>query len=116
MTHSIITDGNHEAYFRGRKLRGQEIHVPQGYNGVIVKDVGKDKAVSPRFESGDMEGSDGYKGDEELEETRVLNEVGSFTNILVWNHEDVVDGDNAFLKGLSEWIGFAEAVSHVFQE
>ena len=110
MIHSFITDGKFEAYFRGRKLRGQEIQVPQGYSGVIVKEVGKEKAASRNIERGGIEG---YDGDEELEETTVLNEVGSFKNILIWNHEDIFEGDNAFVKGLSEWIGFAEAVSHV---
>ena len=42
----------------------------------------------------------------------MLNEVGSFEKVVIWNHESTVDGDDAFVKGLSEWIGFAEAVSH----
>ena len=55
------------------------------------------------------------EGEEEREEVTVLNEVGSFQNLFVWNHESMVDGDDAFVKGLNEWIGFAEAVSHVLQ-
>ena len=63
-----------------------------------------------------MERVDGFVGDDELEEITVLNEVGTFKNMMVWNHEDIVDGENVFVKGLSEWIDFAETVSHVFLE
>ena len=105
-----MTDRKFEAYFRGRKLRGQEIQVPKGYSGVIVKEVGKEKGTLRNIESRDMEGVDEYVGDDEPEEVTVLNEVGSFKNIMVWNHEDIVDEENVFVKGLSEWIDFAETV------
>ena len=45
----------------------------------------------------------------------MLKEVGSFDKMLIWNHESMVDGDDTFVKGLSEWVGFAEAVSHMFE-
>lgn len=54
------------------------------------------------------------EGEEEPEEVTVLNEVGSFDRVVVWSHETRLDEDDAFVKGLGEWIGFAEAVSHVF--
>ena len=57
---------------------------------------------------------EGEEGEEEREEVIVLNEVGSFEKVVIWNHESMVDGDDDFVKGLKEWIGFAEAVSHVF--
>lgn len=50
--------------------------------------------------------------EEEEEEITVLKEVGSFEKVIIWNHESMVDRDDAFMKGLNEWIGFAEAVSH----
>lgn len=56
---------------------------------------------------------DEKEGEEKREEVTVLNEVGSFEKVVIWNHESMVDGDDAFVKGLHEWIGFAEAVSHV---
>lgn len=105
---SFITVGKPEAYFRGRKLRGHEIDVPQGYRGVIVKEGGKDKSA---FQNTGREYSEGDEGEEEQEEVTMLNEVGSFEKVVIWNHESMVEGDDAFLKGLSEWIGLAEAVS-----
>ena len=108
---SFITDGKLEAYFRGRKLRGRDVHVPQGYRGVIVKEAGKEKTASQNTEKGYLE-QEG--GEEEQEEVSVLNEVGSFERVVIWNHESMVDCDDAFVKGLDEWVAFAEAVSHVF--
>ena len=103
-----IVDGKQESYFRGRKLRGQEVDLPQGYRGVIVKEAGKEKTALQSHEKGDMEGEE---GEEEQEEATLLKEIGSFEKIVVWNHESMVNGDDAFVKGVSEWIDFAEAVS-----
>ena len=101
------------AYFRGRKLRGQEIDVPQGYKGVIVKDSGKEEVASQDTENQCLERE---AGEGEQEEVTVLDQVGSFENVIIWNHESMVHGNDAFVKGLVEWIGFAEAVSLVLPE
>ena len=111
--HSFHTDGKLETYFRGRKLRGQEIGVPQDYRGVVVQEARNEKAAFERIEKADVENEEGYEM-EEQEEITIWREVGSFDNLLLWNHESMIDGNDAFVKGLSEWIGFAEAVSHVF--
>ncbi len=113
--HLYIVDGKPEAYFRGRKLKGREIDVPQGYRGLVVKEAGKEKIAAQNTENGGMKGEEGEEGEEVEEEITVLKEVGSFDKMLIWNHESMVDGDDAFVKGLSEWVGFAEAVSHMFE-
>ena len=77
---------------------------------MIVKENGKEKPALQNAAQGDLEGDE---GDEEQEEVTVLNEVGSFEKVVIWNHESIVDGDDAFVKGLGEWVAFAEAVSHV---
>lgn len=83
--------------------------VPQGYKGIIVKEAGKEKTA---FEKIEKESLEGEGGEEEQEEVTVLNEIGSFERVVIWNHESMVDGDDAFVKGLGEWISFADAVSH----
>ena len=40
-----------------------------------------------------------------------LEEVADFGKITVWGHEAVAELDDAFIKGLGEWITFAEPVS-----
>ena len=105
-----IVDGKLESYFRGRKLRGQEVDLPQGYRGIVVKEAGKEKTALQSHDKGDEEGEE---GEEEQEEATILKEVGSFEKIVVWNHESMVSEDDAFVKGVSEWIDFAEAVSNL---
>ena len=107
---SFVTDGRPEVYFRGRKLRGQEIDVPEGYRGVIVKEAEKEKIAFQNTDKGVLESED---GEEEQEQITTLNEVGSFDKVVVWNHERMVGREDAFMKGLGEWINFAGAVSHV---
>ena len=55
-------------------------------------------------------GADEDDEDDEEEEVRDLREVGAFDKIVLWGHEESVEGDDAFVKGLGEWVGFAEAV------
>ena len=50
-------------------------------------------------------------GEEETEEVKVLEEVGSFNKIMAWGHEALVDGDDAFSRGIEEWTTFSQAVS-----
>lgn len=109
-------DGHPEAYFRGRKLKGREVKVPEGYKGVIVKEGvkegsgaqrGNTERLRRREEAMDESMDD---DDEEEEDVKVMEEVGEFDGFVVWGHENVVDGDDAFVRGVEEWIGFAEAV------
>ena len=81
--------------------------MPEGYRGVIVKTNGTEREVTQPLETGD--------GDEELGEVKVLKEVGSFDKIMAWGHECLVDDDDAFIKGIDEWVGFSQAVSSLYQ-
>ena len=111
---SFIIDEKPEVYFRGRKLRGRELQVPQGYRGVIVKEAGNEMTGFQTLEQGGLENDEGEQREEEQEEITMLNEISAFDKLLIWSHESIVEGNDAFVKGLSEWIGFAEAVSLVF--
>ena len=42
--------------------------------------------------------------------TKILQEVGTFGNVVVWGHETTAETDDVFVKGLGEWINFAESV------
>ncbi|MCJ1454305.1 hypothetical protein MMC28_004657 [Mycoblastus sanguinarius] len=103
---STAADGKLETYFRGRKLRGKEIRVPEGYRGVIVKGDEAERGTDMKNERR-MQREEDEEGEVE---PKTLREVGSFNEIVLWGHESVVDGDDAFVKGLGEWVGFAEAV------
>ena len=57
------------------------------------------------------------EGDEENEAelTKVLEEIGTFDEMIVWGHEQVPEDDDTFVRGVEEWIGFAEAM-HSFED
>lgn len=46
------------------------------------------------------------------EETREVEQLASFDEVMVWGHEATPASDDAYSKGLGEWVSFAEAVSH----
>ena len=112
-----VVDGKLEAYFRGRKLKGREVMVPGGYRGSICSQANKGSEAGEET-TGGCEGNgeelEVDKDDEEIGEegeVQKLEEVASFDEIVLWGHESLVEGDDPFLKGVEEWIGFAEAVS-----
>lgn len=53
---------------------------------------------------------------EEDEEVKILEEIGMFDEVVVWGHEQVPAGDDVFVKGMEEWIGFAETIHGVWNE
>ena len=87
--------------------------MPEGYQGVIVQDAGKERkpkedkvrAMMQECEAGEEE------QDEDQEELGLLEEMGSFENIVVWGHESVAGNEDPFVRGMIEWISFAEVVS-----
>lgn len=119
-----LPDGKLESYFRGRRLRGREVRVPQGYEGKVVKEApngpvgGGDEEEQRRKDSGARgEGEGGGGGeddDEEEEEAKVLGDVASFEELVIWGHEAMPEADDPFVKGVEEWVKFAEAVSQRF--
>lgn len=99
--------------------------MPERYRGVVVREgeEGEERiegggAVGGRREGGGgmEEGDEGMEEDEEEEEeeVKVLDEVARFEELVVWGHESVPEEDNVFVKGVEEWIKFAEAVSFFF--
>ena len=51
--------------------------------------------------------ADGREDDVQLE---VMNEVSSFDKVMVWEHEVLPDAQEAFGRGVEEWLAFAKTV------
>lgn len=47
---------------------------------------------------------------EEEEPVRILEEEAVFQEFTVWGHETIPAADDPYVKGIEEWINFAEAV------
>ena len=120
-----LDSGHLEVYFRGRKLKGKQIPVPKGYRGAVVREglgqagavVQEEKAAINGYKNMDMDmDRDVNMENEGLEaETKVLDEIAEFDEVVVWGHEQIVDSNDGFIKGIAEWIPFAEAVSCLFE-
>ena len=48
--------------------------------------------------------------DEQPEPVKLLEEEARFDEITVWGHDRLPAADDTFVKGIEEWIAFAEAV------
>ena len=50
-------------------------------------------------------------GVEQVMEVKTMEKKASFDGIVIWGHELVPEDDDVYVKGVQEWIAFAEAVS-----
>ncbi|KAE8146313.1 ribonuclease H-like domain-containing protein [Aspergillus avenaceus] len=90
------------AHFRGRKLRGRRVAIPEGYEGVVALPTDR---VIPPTQSGVNDGND-----EAVEPVKVLEKQATFNDYVVWGHELIPAADDSFVKGVEEWVKFAEAM------
>ncbi|KAI4165416.1 MAG: hypothetical protein LQ342_000825 [Letrouitia transgressa] len=101
-------DGTAESYFRGRRLKGKEVNIPEGYRGVVIKQ-GKNQRI-PVKPTGDLPKDEDADADvSEMEEVGTLEELAEFDATMLWGHESVVELDHFLFKGTGEWIGFANS-------
>jgi Ribonuclease H2 non-catalytic subunit (Ylr154p-like) len=56
------------------------------------------------------DGNDMAEDGEEPESVKILKEEAKFDEIMVWGHDRLPAADDTFVKGIEEWIAFAEAV------
>lgn len=105
-------NGARTTYFRGRKLRGRTVKVPEGYQGYVLEKTENVAPQKPQVppQSHALEDEDG--GDEEEPAgVKVMEQKGNFDEMVVWGHEVVPEAEDEYVKGVGEWIAFAEAVS-----
>ena len=93
------------AYFRGRKLHAKKLKVPKGYRGVVISSTDRILPKPAQDPTEDEEDS------EEVPEVMVMEEQSEFEDIMVWGHEALPDDTaDPYVKGIEEWIAFAEQV------
>lgn len=102
------TDGTRTAHLRGRKLQGKALKVPDGYEGVVLQKTDRVMRAAPQEEGDAMEGEESKPV-----ETKIADQTATYDEIAVWGHEMVPGEDDTFVKGLEEWVGFANAVSFI---
>ncbi|KAG9194487.1 hypothetical protein G6011_04522 [Alternaria panax] len=108
--------GKRHSYFRGRHLHGTTLPLPDNYTGAILHVTEKQLPQSrtqPRQRPADDDDDD---DDAEVEESipvevKIAEQVGEFDQVIVWGHGGEVDANgDVFIKGVNEWVGFAESM------
>ncbi|KAE8450391.1 hypothetical protein EG329_006465 [Mollisiaceae sp. DMI_Dod_QoI] len=99
------SDGKTAAYFRGKKLYGKKLKVPEGYRGVVLSSTDR---ILPKPSA---QATEDDQDIEEEPEVKIMEEQSNFDNIMVWGHESVPeDAADPYVKGIDEWIAFSEQV------
>ncbi|KAI5291636.1 hypothetical protein KEM54_002566 [Ascosphaera aggregata] len=102
------TEGCETAYFRGRRLKSRKVTLPEGYEGIVATKTDKVLRSERRRES---YGEDGEKGGDEQEvEPTIITADGTFSEIMVWGHENIPGDDDPYVRGIQEWIAFSEKI------
>jgi len=70
----------------------------------------KRNAGPSHVSSGAVAEQDDEEEDEEDEAVKVLEEQASFDEVVLWGHESMPDENDPYVKGIDEWISFAETV------
>lgn len=100
-------DGKRVAYFRGRKLHGRALRVPDGYRGVVVDKTEPPRPDAPRPDEPEVVDLEG--GDEMP--LGALETKAEFDEIVIWGHESVADTpSDPFVRGVEEWIKVADKI------
>lgn len=107
-TNSLSADGTSTAYFRGRKLHGATLKLPEGYRGVVGVPTApaEDKKQRSHIETVDLT-------DEKPEGTKqgTLDVKAQFDEIVIWNHESAGDATaDPYLRGMEEWLALSEEI------
>ncbi|GBF65098.1 ribonuclease H2 subunit C [Trichophyton mentagrophytes] len=93
------------AYFRGRKLRGRSVPVPDGYHGVVVTKLPEVETVCKR-----VVGHENEDEEDNEEPLLQLETVGRFPAFTVWEHEKLPTDDDLYVRSMEEWVSFAHSI------
>lgn len=108
----LFSDGSNVAYFRGRKLQGKAIPLPQEYKGVLLAREEKPEnqaTPAPQSSTGVVTIEDDDDDDDVVAEKMLT--VGKFDELVVWGHEVVADAaDDQYVRSIEEWLQVADQV------
>ncbi|KAK1700178.1 ribonuclease H2 non-catalytic subunit-domain-containing protein [Colletotrichum godetiae] len=96
-------DGKTVAYFRGRKLHGTTVNLPEQYRGVVME-------RSAKVETQQLEGEDEeVEGD--LVELGTMEAKAEFDEMVIWGHEArAEEASDPYVRSIEEWLDVAESI------
>lgn len=112
-------DGLSIAFFRGKKLHGKRLRLPERYRKVVLSKT--DKIISREKQTfaenlAQTENEQITEDEESDPIVKVVEEQSEFDNITIWGHETLPDETtDPFVKGIQEWIDFS-ALLHSYDD
>ena len=112
---NVLRLGKQHAYFRGRHLHGTTVPLPDNYTGAVLhvtdKQLPHSQAQRHAQIEEDREDDDEDAAEGEEVEINIAEQIAEFEEVIVWEHGGAVDGEqDMFVRGLTEWVGFAESM------
>ncbi|KAK4449983.1 ribonuclease H2, subunit C [Podospora aff. communis PSN243] len=102
-------DGAKTVYFRGRKLHGKTVKLPDGYRGVVASAAPKAEEKQSTF--GDVEVVDLVDDEQSRTPQGTMNVQAEFDEMVVWGHESTADSSgDPYVRGMEEWLTLAEQI------
>ncbi|KZL71602.1 ribonuclease H1/H2 small subunit [Colletotrichum tofieldiae] len=96
-------DGKPVAYFRGRKLHGTTVKLPEHYQGVVME-------KSDKVETQQLEG-DGEEAEGDLVELGTMDVKAEFDEMVIWGHESSAEAaSDPYVRSIEEWLTVAESI------
>lgn len=104
-TSLIEADGSRISYFRGRKLHGKTVTLPDEYYGLVVE-LAAEENERPNNALQDDEEEDSHGPD-----TATMKATAEFDKVIVWGHESLADShEDPFVRSMEEWLQVADKV------
>ena len=107
LTPCCFADDGKEAYFRGRKLKGKTLPLPEGYRGLVVEraaDELKREAKLP--EDGQEHNEDDVVA---METVGTMQTTGEFDEMVIWSHESMASAAaDPYVRSIEEWLQVSE--------
>ncbi|KAJ4155441.1 hypothetical protein LMH87_000683 [Akanthomyces muscarius] len=108
------TDNSKEAYFRGRKLKGKTLPLPEGYRGVVVERTADELKKETKLPEDDQEDN----GDDvvAMETIGTMQTTGEFDEMVIWSHESMASAAaDPYVRSVEEWLQVSGKI-HSFED
>ncbi|KAM0348753.1 hypothetical protein ACHAPU_004192 [Fusarium lateritium] len=105
-TPTVADDGTKLAYFRGRKLQGKVVKLPEQCRGVVVERVPEEDPETTVDEP--VEVINEEEGKDKIGSMQI---TAGFDEMVVWGHETVADASaDPYVRSIEEWLQVANQV------
>ncbi|KAM3541422.1 hypothetical protein ARSEF1564_005649 [Beauveria bassiana] len=104
-------DNSKEAYFRGRRLKGKTLPLPQGYCGLVLERKTDELQKEAHHQPCDGERADDDDNDDvvAMETVGKMQATGEFDEMVIWSHESMASAAaDPHVRSIEEWLQMSE--------